>query len=135
MSDFRKDILIAEAVFDISMVAANLIAEEKIDVGDSRELFQTIYELAVKAEEDGFEPDMYMDEIEIYATKGLMMKYKDFSEFFGRVWWDIEAEDFIDELHLYKEFLTEPSCRGITFEEHVTNCSVEHNGTLELVRR
>lgn len=133
MSDFRKDLLIAEAVFDISMVAAYLIMEKKIDVEDSRDLFQTIYQLAVKAEEDGYDPDMYMDEIEIYAHKHLMLKYADFSDCVGRVWWDIEEEDFIDEAKLYKEYLMMRH-DGISFEEYIRNCGTRENGTLQLVR-
>lgn len=133
MSDFRKDLLIAEAVFDISMVAACLIMEKKIDVEDSRDLFQTIYQLAVKAEEDGYDPDMYMDEIEIYAHKHLMLKYADFSDYVGRVWWDIEEEGFIDEAKLYKEYLMMRH-DGISFEEYIRNCGTRENGTLQLVR-
>lgn len=128
--------LVSEVVYDITMVAARLMDENKIDVEDSRELFDTIYHLAFEAEENGFDPDYYMEEVDIYATKELMLKYKDFSGFYGRIWWDIEQEEFFDELTLYKEYLTEPSGRvsGITFEEYISNCSTEENGTLELVK-
>ena len=134
MSDFRRELLVAEAVFDISMMAACLMKDEKIVVEDSRELFQTIYQMANDFEDKGYNPDFYMDDIDTYAEKQLMLKYGSFDNKHGRVWWDNETSEFIDEAELYGEYLMMRKDRDITFEDYIRNCLVKENGTLELVR-
>lgn len=133
MSDFRKQFELCETVFDITTVATCLIAEKKIEVEDSRELLETIYRLAIKFEETHYDPEFYMDAVEIYAIKWLTLEYGDFSKMHGRIWWDIEEQKFIGEAQLYDEYLVMRH-DDLTFEEYILGCSTEENGTLELVR-
>lgn len=133
MSDFRKQFELCETVFDITTVATCLIAENKIEVEDSRELFETIYFLASKFEDTHYDPDFYMDAVEAYAMKQLRLRYGDLSKLHGRIWWDIEQQDFVGEAQLYDEYLVMRH-DDITFEEYILGCRTEENGTLELVR-
>ena len=133
MSDFRKQFELCETVFDITTVATCLIAENKIEVEDSRELFETIYSLASKFEDTHYDPDFYMDAVEAYAIKWLTLRYGDFSKMHGRIWWDIEQQQFVGEAQLYDEYLVMRH-DDLTFEEYILGCRTEENGTLELVR-
>lgn len=133
MSEFRKQVELCETVFDITTVAVDMIHAGTIEVNDSRELFQTIYRLAEVFEDSDYDPDFYMDEIEAYARKQLMLEYGDLSSLHGRIWWDIEEEKFIGEAQLYDEYLVNRH-DGLTFEEYIRGCMTEENGTLVPVR-
>jgi len=133
MSDFRKQFELCETVFDITTVATCLITENKIEVENSRELFETIFELAQKFEQTHYDVDCYMDAVDAYAMKHLRLRYGDLSKLHGRIWWDIEQQDFVGEAQLYDEYLVMRH-DDLTFEEYILGCCTEENGTLELVR-
>ncbi len=133
MSDFRKQVELCETVFDITTVAVDMIHDGAIEVEDSRNLFQTIYNLAIKFEDTDYDPEDYMGSVEAYARKWLTVEYGDFSKMHGRIWWDIEEEKFIGEAQLYDEYLVNRH-DGLTFEEYIRGCMTEENGTLVPVR-
>ena len=78
--------------------------------------------------------DLGILSVENYATKRLLLKYTDADDEPGRIWWDYESDDFVFEAELYREYLCNRGDRELSFEDYVRNCSVEQNGTLELVR-
>lgn len=133
MIDFRKHLEFCETIFDMTTVATCLIAENKIKVEDSRELFQNIFELAQKFEQSHYDSERYMDAVDAYTMKHLLLKYGDLSKLHGRIWWDIEQQDFVSEAQLYDEYLVMRH-DDLTFEEYIRGCQTSENGTLELVK-
>ena len=128
MSDFRKEMIVYGTAAEVTAVAIKLLTSAKIVVKDNLELATTIWGIAHDALGLG------VLNIDSYATKRLLLKYTDAGDEPGRIWWDYESDDFVFEADLYREYLCNREDREISFEEYIQNCSVEQNGTLELVR-
>lgn len=133
MSDFRKQTELCETLFYICGMAFAMLDREEIEVKNTSDLFATVYHLAQNYEHTNQFSETYVDDVEAYARKCLMRKYGYISKLHGRVWWDIEQQDFIGETQLYDEYLVMRH-DGLTFEEYIRGCQTSENGTLELVK-
>lgn len=66
---------ILENVFEISMCAAELLTEKKIEVEDSRDLCNAVLSLAEKFEQEHPDPADYLMEIYLFARPKLIERF------------------------------------------------------------
>lgn len=74
MDDNTK--LLCESVFDITWEAANMIFSGDISVDDSRDLFETVFSLAKRFEEENHGEDYLSDVVE-FARNELIGHYEE----------------------------------------------------------
>ena len=72
-----SDRKILENVFEVSMCAAELLTEKKIEVEDSRDLCNAVLSLAEKFEQEHPDPVDYLMEIYLFARPKLLKRFNE----------------------------------------------------------